>query len=116
MPTQWFFQVDGVEQGPVDAAEIRRLVAAGSIVPTTPVRKSDMTAWVKASAIKGLFPAPAIAAVTEQAVPVVPLPAVPPGKPKASPLKMVAAVLAFIVAYAVSYVLFHNLGAWMGGH
>jgi hypothetical protein len=71
LATEWFYQKDGAEIGPVSAADLRQLASTGELQPTDPVRKADMDRWAKASALKGLFPA----ADTEVAPP-------PPAKPQ----------------------------------
>jgi hypothetical protein len=55
---EWYFKKDGRELGPVDSDEVRRLARFGVLQPTDLIRKSDMTRWAPASAIKGLFPSP----------------------------------------------------------
>lgn len=54
MAAQWFFQLGQREIGPVSATQVRELVKAGKITPTTLIRKSDSD-WAEASRIKGLF-------------------------------------------------------------
>jgi hypothetical protein len=56
LPIQWYFKKDGQEHGPVNSEEVRRLARLGILQPTDLVRKSDMTRWAPASALKGLFP------------------------------------------------------------
>jgi hypothetical protein len=55
---EWYFKKDGRELGPVDSGEVRKLAKLGVLRPTDLVRKSDMTRWAPASAIKGLFASP----------------------------------------------------------
>jgi hypothetical protein len=53
---EWFIKQGEQEKGPLTSADIRKLAAAGELQPGDLVRKSDMTKWAKATAIKGLFP------------------------------------------------------------
>jgi len=69
----WYWSQRGTTLGPVDFAEIRRLVTTGSIVRDTWVFDPAQSAWVPAASVGGLF-TPAVAAVPP-AVP--PVPAVP---------------------------------------
>ncbi|MFP6611107.1 MAG: trypsin-like peptidase domain-containing protein [Pirellulales bacterium] len=55
MPDRWFYKSSGKEYGPVNPSELRVLVDAQLISPSTPVRKVDDEGWVKASQISGLF-------------------------------------------------------------
>ena len=55
MASEWFYRSGSDEFGPVSSTEVRSLVKAGKIVPTTPIRKTDGAKWTKAERIKGLF-------------------------------------------------------------
>ena len=56
--SRWFYDHEGLVGGPVSVAELRQLAAGGQLLPTDKVRKDDMERWVKARAVKGLFPPP----------------------------------------------------------
>jgi len=71
---EWFWSQAGATLGPVDLAEIQRLVANGSIKRDTWVFDPAQRAWVAAEKIAGLFDAPGAAS----AVP-------PPGQPTTPP-------------------------------
>jgi uncharacterized RDD family membrane protein YckC len=58
MANTWYVTLDGAEQGPLDTAGVRSLVAQGRIGPTTPIRRDDMAAPVPAAKVKGLLPPP----------------------------------------------------------
>ena len=51
----WFYQQDGVESGPIDDAELKRLAASGIVRPDTRVRKEANGKWVTADHVRGLF-------------------------------------------------------------
>lgn len=56
MPSDWFVVRSGKEHGPVTAAKLKQMAATGELRPGDAVRREDMKAPVKASAVKGLFP------------------------------------------------------------
>jgi len=59
----WHYTKDGQQHGPVNSGEMRRLAAAGELLPTDLVWKEGMAQWAPASQLKGLFgPAAAPAA------------------------------------------------------
>jgi WD40 repeat protein len=72
----WYYKLDGVVRGPVPAAELRRLAAAGKLGPADVVRRDDMEKWLPAGQVKGLFTAP-VAATTAGGEAPVPVPARP---------------------------------------
>lgn len=55
MPSSWFYHRNGVQNGPVDSAELRRLARSGQLLPTDLIWKQGMPQWVPASSGKGLF-------------------------------------------------------------
>jgi TM2 domain-containing membrane protein YozV len=59
---EWYYSVDGDRQGPVGAAELKKLADAGTLKPTDLVWKDGMADWAPARSIKGLFGAGAGAA------------------------------------------------------
>jgi TM2 domain-containing membrane protein YozV len=59
---EWYYSVDGDRQGPVAAAELKKLADAGTLKPTDLVWKDGMADWAPAKSIKGLFAAAAGAA------------------------------------------------------
>lgn len=56
MPNEWFIVRDGKEEGPVSSPDLKELAETGKLQPDDRVRRTDMKATVKASAVKGLFP------------------------------------------------------------
>lgn len=54
-PTLWYYEHEGKSGGPVTVSQLRQLAATGDLLATDKVRKDDMTKWVKARAVKGLF-------------------------------------------------------------
>lgn len=59
---QWFIRVAAGERGPFSAQKLRAFAAMGKITPTTSIRRGDMSGWVQAGGIKGLFAADPAAA------------------------------------------------------
>jgi hypothetical protein len=70
----WFFASNGQQQGPVPEAQLRDLIARGSITPDTLVWSEGMAGWQKAGEIPGLTSG-----------------ARPPAMPQAGPPPMTAA-------------------------
>ena len=56
-PTLWYYEHEGQPGGPVTVSQLRQLASSGQLLPTDKVRKDDMTKWVKARTVKGLFAA-----------------------------------------------------------
>jgi TM2 domain-containing membrane protein YozV len=52
---EWYYSVDGGREGPVSAADLKKLAEAGKIKPGDLVWKDGMSDWVQAKSIKGLF-------------------------------------------------------------
>src|SRR5262245_15310787 len=52
----WYYARQDVPVGPVSAAALRRLAAAGDLSPAAFVLKAGTDTWVPASSVKGLFP------------------------------------------------------------
>src|SRR5436190_7368165 len=52
---EWYYSVGGDRQGPVTAAELKKLAEAGTLKATDLVWKDGMPDWVQAKSIKGLF-------------------------------------------------------------
>lgn len=52
---EWYYSVDGDRQGPVGAADLKKLAEAGTLKATDLVWKDGMADWVQAKSIKGLF-------------------------------------------------------------
>lgn len=77
MASQWYCQHDGKEQGPFTAAQLRKLVEFGTLVPTDLVWRGDSPKKVLASNVSGLFPAKP----HPSARPCSPQPQVPPPLP-----------------------------------
>src|SRR5262245_54704008 len=51
----WFYASQGQQQGPLPEAELRNLIARGTIGPDTLVWTEGMAGWQKAGEIPGLF-------------------------------------------------------------
>jgi len=73
MESEWYYAVQGQQQGPVSSGELRQLVTSGRIQPSDMVWKQGMTQWVAAINVTGLFPAG-----TQAPPPIPPLPPVLP--------------------------------------
>lgn len=58
----WFYALNGQQAGPVDDAELDRLVQAGTISPTTLIWKNGMAQWQPYSTARGGQPQTATAA------------------------------------------------------
>lgn len=56
MAQGWYYRLDGQQRGPISAAELKQLAAAGKLKPTDEVKKEGMADWLPASQVKGLFP------------------------------------------------------------
>ncbi len=54
--TQWFYMKDGLEVGPVDTSELKRIAAGGQLSPSDMIWREGLDAWIPASKAKGLFP------------------------------------------------------------
>jgi GYF domain 2 len=58
MPSKWYFSRKGLKvSGPCSSAELKRLAAGGHLTPDDMVGKNRVVRLVKASSVKGLFPA-----------------------------------------------------------
>ncbi|HVK07987.1 MAG TPA: GYF domain-containing protein [Gemmataceae bacterium] len=55
MSQEWYYSVDGDRQGPVTAADLKKLADAGTLKPADLVWKDGMTDWAPAKSVKGLF-------------------------------------------------------------
>jgi TM2 domain-containing membrane protein YozV len=58
---EWYYSAGNDRQGPVSAAELKKLADAGTLKATDLVWKDGMADWVPAKSIKGLFAATAAA-------------------------------------------------------
>jgi hypothetical protein len=56
MASQWFYQRDGIENGPVSSPELTQLAASGKLKPVDLIWKEGMSEWVPASRLTKLFP------------------------------------------------------------
>lgn len=79
MTQEWYYNQGGQRRGPVSMAELKQMVASGSLKSADPVWKEGMAKWVTARSIKGLFPETAVAGIP--APPTAPKPVRPPGPP-----------------------------------
>jgi TM2 domain-containing membrane protein YozV/ribosomal protein L12E/L44/L45/RPP1/RPP2 len=52
---EWYYSVDGDRQGPVSAADLKKLAEGGNLKPSDLVWKDGMADWAQAKSIKGLF-------------------------------------------------------------
>jgi TM2 domain-containing membrane protein YozV len=52
---EWYYSADGDRQGPITAAELKKLAEAGTLKATDLVWKDGMADWTQAKTIKGLF-------------------------------------------------------------
>lgn len=89
MAGSWFVSVGGKVHGPFDGAKLQALVAAGQLTSEMPVANSTSGPWMRAGAIRGLFPAgasvPSGSAVPAAQPPAAPVAAAPPGAPVPAP-------------------------------
>jgi len=53
--SQWYYLREGVEAGPFTSDGLRSEAQAGRITPSDQVRRGDLSKWVPASRVKGLF-------------------------------------------------------------
>jgi tetratricopeptide (TPR) repeat protein len=60
MATAWYYAVDGVQYGPVNARELKLLADSQKLLPAHLLWKNGLKNWVKAEKFKGLFDTPAI--------------------------------------------------------
>jgi len=75
---EWYYSVGGAErQGPISAAELKKLADAGNLNAGDLVWKEGMAEWAPAKSIKGLFTNPAPAAA--------PAPAAEPARARPRP-------------------------------
>src|SRR3954470_14648715 len=54
----WYYLVNGVQTGPVDASALPGLVQSGTITAGTAIWKEGMAQWVPAGQVPGMMPAP----------------------------------------------------------
>lgn len=52
---KWYYQKHGQEFGPVSAADLKRLAVSKQLSVTDRVRRDDMTSWIPATRVQGLF-------------------------------------------------------------
>lgn len=103
----WFVQLDGADLGPLTPSDIKALVDEGRISAETPVKRSNMTAFVPAKQVRGLLPA-----VTSQPQAASPNRARPVARRQTPPIppKIIALVLASVVGLFFILVLAVGLG------
>jgi hypothetical protein len=56
MSKHWYCKLEGKEQGPFSASELKGLVSEGRLRPEDPIRRDDHKKWTSAWHVKGLFP------------------------------------------------------------
>ncbi len=61
--TQWYYTIQGSQQGPVSEERLRALAADGTVRPEEFVWTEGMDNWASASTVPGLFGRPAAAAI-----------------------------------------------------
>jgi tetratricopeptide (TPR) repeat protein len=61
MATAWYYAIDGIQYGPVNARELKSLADSRKLLPAHLLWKNGLKNWVKAEKFKGLFDTPAIA-------------------------------------------------------
>lgn len=67
----WYYSQNDQEHGPVEAAELRRLVEAGTITSSVLVRTEEMSEWLPANTVDGLLAAEVV--LTEELPEVLPV-------------------------------------------
>lgn len=55
MPSEWFFMEDGLPTGPVDEAELRRMIAKGRLMPGSMVWNHELDEWIPAARLDETF-------------------------------------------------------------
>lgn len=97
-PLVWYYSANQQSQGPVDKEDILNLIAGGTIGDQTYVWREDMADWKPAKELPGLFSdAPKEEQVEASASPPRPTShSSMQGRPKASGLQILAAILLFI--------------------
>lgn len=65
MAEQWYYEVNGNQNGPIDANEFKKLALAGSLNQAK-VWKDGMKDWVAAHSIKDLFPKELLETIKQQ--------------------------------------------------
>ncbi len=54
-PVDWYFARGNKQMGPVSAVDLKRLAAAGELLPDDLVWREGLTEWTKARNVRGLF-------------------------------------------------------------
>ncbi|NLY02212.1 MAG: tetratricopeptide repeat protein [Rhodopirellula sp.] len=76
MAAEWYYQDRGIQVGPVDSGELRRLAETGIVRPEMLVRHGDSGRWVRAEQVRSLFqrstPAPSLRATPPKPPPLPP--------------------------------------------
>lgn len=132
MASGWFYKTDGQQKGPVSSNQLKQLAAAGRLKPTDLIKKENMSDWVAASRVKGLFepppsPAPTTAASTTPTA-VAPEPPAPtstdpviPGRALGEYSVFIFISLLFCLPFGLYFVWKHRFWtartkwAWTGG-
>lgn len=70
MASQWFWEREGEQKGPVSSAELKSLAKAGEVTPATLIWKEGLGDWRPAGKLRGLFDDPASAPAAFTASPV----------------------------------------------
>lgn len=85
MASQWLVWREGKKAGPFSTEQLKRLGAAGKVLPTDHVQKEGHDQRYPATAVKGLFPEPIIAPVAEHSAAVPSVPRDKASEPESAP-------------------------------
>ncbi len=55
MASQWYYLVNGQQQGPIGSDQLKQMAASGQLQPTDMIWREGLADWVQAGRIKGLF-------------------------------------------------------------
>lgn len=56
MASLWHYQHAGLETGPITSLDLKAAAVSGRLLRTDMLRRQDMSDWVQAQSVKGLFP------------------------------------------------------------
>lgn len=107
---QWYHAANGQAVGPIEAAELQRLIHAGQVGPETPVWSEGMPAWIPCRQAPGFVVAPPVPAsffVQTGTATVTPAPAPAPADgPRLSGLAVTSLVLGLLGCTSVLALIF----------
>lgn len=55
MAGRWYYGIDGETHGPIPAEDLKKLADDGTLMSSDYVRREDMSEWMPAADVKGLF-------------------------------------------------------------